>query len=223
MHYETNSAAIRQNNMLGFKKIIDISVELSNKTVIYPGTPEIEIKSLKSPTTGSQLSKITLSSHVGTHLDAPRHVLQKGKTIDQLNFSAFIGSCRVVDCSKSKGSISLDDVKKIKSKKRERLLFKTSNSKRGLKKFYKDFIFLSPEAAKYLAENKVSLVGIDSFSIKQKGSKDNRPHTELLSKDIPILEGIDLSRVSAGTYYLICLPLKFVGIDGSPCRAVLLK
>ena len=223
MLYEINSAAIRPNSMFGLKKIIDVSVDLNNKTVIYPGTPELQIKSLKSPTTGSELSKITLSSHVGTHLDAPRHALKKGKTIDQINLATFIGACRVVDSTKSRRSISLDDVKKIKPKKGERLLFKTSNSKRGFTMFYEDFIYLSPEAAKYLAENKVSLVGIDSFSIKQKGSKDNRPHTELLSKNIPLLEGINLSKVNAGVYYLVCLPLKFIGIDGSPCRAVLLK
>lgn len=209
--------------MFNFKKIIDISVKLDSQTVIYPGTPEVEIVSLKSLGTRSQLSIITLSSHVGTHLDAPIHAIHGGKTIDQLNLSSFIGECRVVDCSNSSGSISLGDVKRFKISKGERILFKTSNSKRGLGKFYGDFIFLSPDAAKYLAEKKVALVGIDYFSIKQRGSKDNRPHTELLSKNIPILEGIDLSKVKEGNYFLICLPLKFVGIDGSPCRAVLLK
>jgi arylformamidase len=105
----------------------------------------------------------------------------------------------------------------------ERILFKTTNSQRGFETFYADYIFLSGDAAEYLAEKGVKLVGIDALSIKQKGSPDTRPHTVLLAKNIPILEGINLIAVTEGIYHLIVLPLKFMHIDGSPARAILLK
>ncbi|OGK19132.1 hypothetical protein A3G67_02570 [Candidatus Roizmanbacteria bacterium RIFCSPLOWO2_12_FULL_40_12] len=206
-----------------FNKIIDISVDLNKKTVVYPGTPEMVIEETKSTATGSQLSKITFSSHIGTHIDAPLHAIAGGISLDQINLEKFIGTCRVVDMQSSKPSISTEDVKKTNPQKGERILFKTSNSERGLETFYEDFVFLSPEAASHLATSEVSLVGIDYFSIKQKGSTDNRPHTELLAKNIPIVEGINLKDVEPGEYFLIALPLKFIGTDGSPARVVLLQ
>ncbi|MBI2051674.1 cyclase family protein [Candidatus Roizmanbacteria bacterium] len=208
--------------MHNYRLIIDLSLPLNSKTVIYPSNPEMTVESLKSES-GNFLSKITFGSHTGTHIDAPSHSVRGGKSIDQIDLERFIGPCRVIDCTASKVSISLEDVKRSRPKKEERLLFKTSNSKRGFEIFYEDFVFLSPEAAAYLATSEVALVGIDSLSIKQKGSPDNTPHTALLSKGIPILEGIDLSQVSPGDYYLIVLPLRFTGLDGSPARAVLLK
>jgi arylformamidase len=87
--------------------------------------------------------------------------------------------------------------------------------------FYEDFVYLDPEAAGYLAEKYVSLLAVDYFSIKQRGSSDNRPHTALLSAGIAILEGVNLKDVDPGTYELIALPLSLNGIDGSPCRAIL--
>lgn len=134
----------------------------------------------------------------------------------------FIGPCRVIDCSHSMENIALADVKKLQPKQGDRLLFKTTNSECGLGTYFPDFIYMSPEAAHYLADAQISLVGIDYYSIKQKGSPDNIPHTAFLSKNIPILEGIDLKNAEAGDYFLVALPIKFLGLDGSPCRAILL-
>lgn len=209
--------------MESFNKIIDISVGLNKNTVIYPGTPGMTIEEIESTVTGSRLSKITLSSHIGTHIDAPLHIAKGGKSLDQIDLEKLIGPCRVIDVISAKISISLEDVKKANPQKGERILFKTSNSERGLDAFYEDFIFLSSEAASYLATSAVSVVGIDYFSIKQKGSPDNRPHTELLLKEIPIIEGINLKNVKPGEYFMVALPLKFIGIDGSPARVVLLQ
>ncbi|MDO8590750.1 MAG: hypothetical protein Q7R65_02090 [bacterium] len=110
-----------------------------------------------------------------------------------------------------------------KVKKAERILVKTRNSLRGFDKFYDDYIYLNGDAADYLAELGISLFGIDYFSVKQRGSKDQRPHTSLLSKNIPIIEGLDLSQVPAGNYTLVCLPLKFTGIEGGPARVILIS
>lgn len=208
---------------MNYSKIIDISVGLDAATVVYPGTPLFSAEPSRSTATGSRLTKLTMSTHFGTHLDAPLHVLEDGTPVDRLPLTDFVGQCRVVDCSHSMENISLADVKKIQARKGERLLFKTTNSERGLGTYFPDFIYMSPEAAHYLADTQISLAGIDYYSIKQKGSADNIPHTAFLSKNIPILEGIDLKAVEPGDYFLVALPLKFIGLDGSPCRAVLLQ
>jgi len=206
-----------------YSQIIDISLPLNEQTVVYPGNPAIEIEELKSESSKSVISKITLGSHTGTHLDAPKHVIDGGGGVGIYPLSAFIGPCKVIDCTHEDKSVTTDTICNLDIVEEDRVLLKTKNSLRGFQTFYDDFIFLSPEAALYLAEKKVSLVGIDYFSIKQKGSADNRPHTLLLEKQIPILEAVNLADVEAGEYALVALPMRFDELDGTPVRAVLLK
>lgn len=204
-----------------YSQIIDISLPLSESTIIYPGNPKIEIEEIKSESSKSIISKITTGSHNGTHIDAPRHGIENGKSITDLSLDIFLGPCRVIDCSKDQGSVSRATLESKNIQKGERILLKTANSNRGYEEFYPDFVFLSPEGAQYLSEVEIMLVGIDYLSIKQKGSQDNRPHTVLLEKNIPIIEGIDLSQVEAGEYTLVAFPLKYMGLDGAPARVVL--
>jgi len=204
-------------------QIIDISIPLSSSTIVYPGNPQIEIEEIKSETSKSIISKITSGSHNGTHIDAPRHGIEGGKSITDLPLDVFMGPCRVVDCTADTGAVSRKTLESKNIQSGERILLKTSNSQRGYTKFYPDFVYLSPEGAQYLSEVGIALVGIDYFSIKQKGSTDNRPHTLLLEKDIPIIEGIDLSQVEEGEYTLVAFPLKYMGMDGAPARVVLLQ
>ncbi|MBV9159657.1 MAG: cyclase family protein [Candidatus Kaiserbacteria bacterium] len=205
------------------KEIIDISMPLREGMPTYPGTIALTIETKKSATTGSQMSEISIGSHAGTHIDAPLHAFPNGASIDSIPLLSFIGVCRVVDCTASVGSVSKTDLEAKDIQEGERILIKTSNSIRGFSEFYPDFVFVSSEASQYLAEKGVVLVGIDSLSIKQKGSPDNTPHTHLLEKQIPILEGIDLSKAEEGEYTLIAFPLAYIGIDGAPARAVLLR
>ncbi len=205
-----------------YSKIIDISIPINKETVVYPGNPTIEIEEFKSSASGSTISKIIFGSHTSTHVDAQKHVIESGLPLDSIALETFIGPCRVVDCTADIGSVSLHTIEKATIQKGERILLKTQNSLRGFTKFYEDFIYVSPEAAAYLSQ-RVALIAIDYFSIKQKGSKDNRPHTAFLEKNIPIIEGIDLSKVEPGDYTLVALPLKFTEIDGAPLRAILLK
>ncbi|MBI1863289.1 cyclase family protein [Candidatus Microgenomates bacterium] len=209
--------------MMEYSTIIDISVGLHEKTVVYPGTPAFLAEPTVSRATGSRLTKLTMSTHFGTHLDAPLHADAHGKSITDLPLNHFIGTCRVVDGSQAAVNISLSDAQQWEVQKRERILIKTSNSARGLDTFYPDFTYVSPAAANYLASRDIALIGIDYYSIKQKGSTDNTPHTAFLLKNIPIIEGINLKNVEAGEYILVALPLKLHGVDGSPCRAILLK
>lgn len=203
------------------EKIIDISLPIDEKTVVYPGNPKVSIKTIYGKT--STHSEIKFGSHTATHIDVPKHVFKKGFGVDKIDLKKVIGECRVLDMTRVKESIKSEDLKKENIKKRERILVKTKNSLRGFKKFYDDYIYLDGDAAEFLAQKKILLFGIDYFSVKKRGGKDTRPHTELLRNGIVIFEGLDLSKVKAGKYFLIGLPLKFTNLDGAPARAVLLK
>jgi len=209
--------------MITYSQIIDISLPLQSGTIVYPGNPPIEIEEIKSEVSGSVLSKIQFGSHSGTHIDAQKHVINGGKSLDQIPLETFVGPCRVIDCTLDEGSVKVETLQKNNIQKNDRILLKTSNSSRGFETFYDDYVFVSPEASKYLADTEVALVAIDYLSIKQRGSKDNTPHTNILEKNIPIVEGVDLSKVEPGEYDLVILPLEFMNIDGAPARAVLLK
>lgn len=202
------------------QKIIDLTLPLSAATITYPGNPKVRVRSFKSKT--SYLSEITFGSHTGTHVDAPRHAFKTGRGADQLPLEKFIGPCRVLNLTRVRTAIAAADVTPFRIRRGERILLKTANSRRGFTRWRDDYIWLSPEAAAFLAEKNIALVGIDSLSVKQRGSLDNRPHTALLRRGIPIIEGLNLSRVQPGRYTLLCLPLKFAGLDGAPARAVLM-
>lgn len=208
---------------MNYTQIIDISLPLHKGTIVYPGNPSIEIEEMQSATGGSVISKITFGSHTGTHVDAPQHVIRGGEPLDQIPLETFVGNCRVIDCTTDEVSVKRETLEKQNIQKGERILLKTTNSIRGFETFYDDYIFVSSEATQYLAEQEVSLVAIDYLSIKQRGSKDNSPHTNLLEKNIPIIEGVDLSKVESGEYFLVLLPQKFIDIDGAPARVILLK
>jgi len=209
--------------MKTYSTIIDISTPLNEETPVYPGNPKVEIQQFASATGSSFNSQILLGTHVGTHIDAPAHAFADGAKIETLALSHFIGPARVLDLTGSIESIKKEEIQIKDIKKGERILLKTTNSARGFTIFYNDYVFLSSAAAEFLAEQEILLVGIDSFSVKQKGSKDNVPHTALLSKNIPILEGIDLSGAEEGEYFLSAAPLASETSDAAPARAILLK
>lgn len=204
------------------KKIIDISLPLSEKTIVYPGNVPLKIEThAHMPEATTHLSKITMGTHTGTHIDAPMHAVIGGNSLDAIPLDTFVGLCRVVDAThRGPGeAVNFEDLGNVVSG--EVILIKTSNSMRGFEEFYSDFVYLDGDAADKLAEIGVKMVGIDYLSIKQKGSLDQRPHTSLLEKNIPIIEGINLKSVGSGYYELICLPLNFIGVEGGPARVVL--
>jgi arylformamidase len=210
-------------------KIIDISLPINNQTVVYPNNPAVQIETVaKIPENSSRLSKITFGSHTATHIDAPSHTLEGGDSIDLYPLENFIGPAKVFDFSYLNPGelIKISDFEKVAEnisvEAGDRILVKTSNSNRGFAEFYDDFVALDGDCADWLAEKNIALFGIDYLSIKQRGSADNRAHNSLLSKKIPIVEGLNLKEVSAGNYNLFCPPLKLDGLDGAPARAVLM-
>jgi len=168
---------------------------------------------------GWAVENINLGTHSGTHMDAPLHFIAKGKGIDRMPFDATIGPARVLEI-KDKECIKIQELKRHHIKIGERILFKTRNSsywKNGT--FNKNYVYISLEAAKYLASLKVRLIGVDYLSV---GGKDGiETHKILLKTGIWIIEGLDLSKVKPASYDLICLPLKILNSDGAPARAII--
>lgn len=206
-------------------KIIDISLPLNNDTPIYPENVPLSVSVHHAmPEYATHLSSIIFGSHTGTHIDAPAHAIVGALTLDKIPLNSFLGTCRVLDFSQEKNEAVTQEMLKNKNiKKGERILLKTHNSIRGFEKFYEDYVYLDGNGADYLASLDVLLVGIDSLSIKKHGSPDQRPHTSLLEKNIPIIEGLNLVAADEREYELICLPLNFTGIEGAPARAVLIE
>ena len=134
----------------------------------------------------------------------------------------FYGECRVIEILDTP-LITKEHLFDKNIATGERILFKTDNSLRGYDEFYDTWTALSGDASTYLAEQGIVLVGIDWFGVKQKGAPDNTAHTALLGNNIPILEGIDLSKVSEGTSILSALPVAYQGLDGAHTRAVLIR
>ena len=206
------------------KEVIDISVSLSPDTVVYPGDPKVKVEVFKEwSETTSKLSEISMGTHSGTHLDSPAHCLKDGKSIEDLPLDVFVGPARVLDFSLLSEKITKEDLVGKNVKSGERILVKTRNSKEGFSIWRNNFVYLDGDAADYLAEIGIKLFGIDTWSVKQKGSKDNRPHTALLSRDVPILETINLVDVEEGEYFLVCAPLKIAAVEGAPTRAILVR
>ena len=200
--------------------IIDISLPIHPNIPIYPGNQPTEFNKIVKPS-GSQLTAMTFDSHAGTHVDAPAHAGLEGST-EVFPLETFYGLARVIAIENTplitKKHLLDQDIQAG-----ERILFKTDNSTRGHDIFHDSWTALSSEAAAFLASKKVALVGIDWFGIKQKGAPDNGAHTELLSKQIPILEGITLKNAEPGTYILSAFPVAYLGVDGAQTRAVLIQ
>lgn len=203
-------------------KIYDITHTLNSSMPIYPGNPTFSIKKTSTiEDNGSNVSEITMGSHTGTHIDAPFHFLNDGKTIDELGIERFLGKCQVLDFTKSLDCVTDKDLKE-KEINTEILLLKTKNSLVGFDKFHEDFIYLSEDGARYIKNLGVKFVGVDGLSVKKFHEKDF-VHKFFLSSGILIAEGIDLEEVSEGEYFFVGLPLKIAGADASPARIILVE
>ncbi len=192
-------------------EITDISRDLF-KTTVYPGDPDGYIDPIQSIKAGSRcnLNAIYTCLHTATHIDAPLHFIEGGKSIDQFPQEYFIGECAVIEANPGPitGAFAEDN---FPWRDCERLLIKGN----GLS-------YLMESSAYYIADSGIKLVGTDSQSIGNHGSNDII-HRALLSNDVLILEGLDLTNVEPGRYFLMAQPLKVSGLEAAPCRAVLIK
>jgi arylformamidase len=171
---------------------------------------------------GARETAICLNTHTGTHVDAPSHFLKDGKTIDEIHLDRCMGYAKVIDVMTVTDAITQDDLTPYEINEGDIMLLRTANS--GLAvvdQFNKDFVYLDPSGARYLADKKIKAVGIDYLGI-ERGDSEHTNHTTLMKADIVIIEGLRLSHVPAGDYFLVCLPLAMVGLEAAPARAVLM-
>ena len=210
-----------------YEHIYDISVRLGAGSIDYPGdTPYVrELISTASSGGGYTLSKLCLSAHAGTHLDAPSHFIFQAKSIDQFAVGDFILPAHVIQVQDPE-AIRPHEFEGLVFRPGEALLFKTANSLCGRCRnavFTDSYVYLSAAAAAVCVQQKAGLVGIDYITIERYGDDDFTVHRLLLQNNILILEGLDLSAVPAGRYTLMCLPLNIKDGEASPVRAALLK
>jgi arylformamidase len=207
-------------------RIYDISLTISPDLPVWPGDPTVDLHQTAFMDRGApcNLTFLALNVHAGTHVDAPHHFMNDCRTIESLPLEVLTGPAYVVHFP--------DEVKAITASLLEstaipsgttRLLFRTRNShlwRTGEWEFKTDFVAVSADGAEWLVQHGIELVGVDYLSVAPFG--DGAPtHKILLGAGVVALEGLDLSEVERGTYDLYCLPLKLLGSDGAPARAIL--
>jgi arylformamidase len=203
--------------------LIDVSVPLRQGLPTFPNNPEFELQPLKRIADGasSNVSRLVLGTHTGTHVDAPRHFFDEGAGVDGLALNLLIGRARVVEINK-RGPITADDLAAAGLREDLRILFRTPNSALwNSTVFHQDYAHLTEAGARYLVEQGVKLVGIDYLSIEQFKKAGAPAHRTLLSNGVIIIEGLNLADAEPGMYEMYCLPLLVVGGDGAPARVVL--
>ena len=205
--------------------IFDISIGIDENLPLWPGDPELRLHWAANIEQGDlvNLTELSMSIHTGTHIDAPLHFLPNGKPIDSLSLNVFMGEAQVVAIPQDVNLITVNILQDVCEINAARILFKTKNSQLWeTSKFQQDYVALEASAAQWLVDQGVQLVGIDYLSIAP--FKDPAPtHKILLSNNVVIVESLDLRSVEPGLYTLICLPLKLVGREAAPARAILLN
>jgi arylformamidase len=203
---------------------IDVSIPLHNGMVNWPGdAPFHRLETLKIANGDPcNLSQFCSSAHIGTHMDAPRHFLADGHGMESMPLDAVIGPARVI-AIQDPDLIRVQELEPHRLRQGDRVLFKTRNSDHLWKTndFQEQFVHIPQDTAAYLADLKVRTIGIDYLSVGGYETDSAETHQALLSAGIWVIEGLNLQHVEPGDYELVCLPLKLVGSDGAPARAVL--
>src|SRR5574339_44435 len=208
--------------------IYDISLTISPDLPTWPGDPKLELEQIESMDKGAHANVTRLSAavHLGTHVDAPHHFLNDGRTVEQLPLSVLTGECYVVQLPDGIEAITAEVLDRTEiSSDMKRVLFGTRNSHlwaKGESKFQTDFVAITEDGAEWLVARGVQLVGVDYLSVAPYG--DSVPtHTVLLKAGVVVVEGLNLSKIMRGFYTLYCLPLKIADSDGAPARAILIQ
>ncbi len=203
-------------------KYYDISQVNEKGMARYPTTADFKLTIDRDYDTGFDLalSHFEMSSHLGTHLDSPYHMIKGGKKIEDLPLDLFIGKCQVITL-KDRDYICEEDLRKIDIQA-NRLIFKTDNYER-IRQGSVENVYIRPDAGEYLASLGVKLIGIDYFSVDKNGDKTRQAHKSTLGNGMVILEGIFPQDVPDGIYFLMCLPLRNANVEGCPCRALLFE
>ena len=208
--------------------IYDISLPISSNLPVWEGDPKVELELILSMNEGADanVSRFSAGVHVGTHVDAPHHFLNDGRTVENLDLDILTGGAFVLHLVEGVDAVdaaTLADA--FIPKDTSRLLIRTRNSQQWMQKspkFIRDFVAITPDGAEWLVENNIKLIGVDYLSV---AAFDNPipTHQILLRAGIVVIEGCDLSQVPEGVYELYCLPLKLIGAEGAPARTILIS
>ncbi len=209
-------------------KIYDVSLTLQPGMTTYNGEPGPTVTPISAIDNGAaaNVSLYSFGSHTGTHIDAPVHFIPGASGVDAIRPEVLVGPATLLDMSAISEAITAADLEGAElPPDATRVLFKTRNSQYWNNvsgEFHRDFVYVAPDACRWLVDRGVRLVGIDYLSIEQFASPDHATHLTLLGAGVVIIEGLDLRAVHAGQYMLVALPLKIKDGDGSPSRVLLL-
>lgn len=205
--------------------LLDVSLCLSPDLPTYPGNPPFVVEPVKRVARGdsSNVTALSLGTHTGTHVDAPRHFFDDRAGVDELPLDVLVGPARVAHFPGA-AAVTADLLQELNLRGVTRLLIRTDNSaawaSRGAS-FNPAFVYLAEDGARLLVERGVRLIGVDYLSVERYKAPGAPTHHELLGHGVVVVEGLDLSAASPGDYEVICLPLKIAGADGAPARVLL--
>ncbi|SFR05231.1 cyclase family protein [Desulfoscipio geothermicus] len=215
--------------MFKIEKIVDLSFALTNDTQVYPGDPKPDISVATTiENDGYNLHYVNLGSQTGTHVDAPYHFLNEGATIDNINLKSFMGEgviVRVTDKQANK-EITVEDIKPYENffSPGKIVVFNTNWYKKNGSDAYYEHPYLSVEACEYLLGKGIKTMGIDAINLDPTGGDDFPVHDMLAEANGIIVENLaNVDKIDFDNPFLIFLPLKLIGCDGSPVRAVAVK
>jgi arylformamidase len=211
-------------------RIYDVTVPIAETMPVWPGDPRVRIERVASISHGdpANVSRLHLGSHTGTHVDAPRHFVPQGLTVDRLPLELLVGPALVLDVEPEEGpSISVLDLASLNfPRDTTRILLRTRNSllwESRQVEFERSYVHLNSQAADWLVRRGIRLVGLDYLSVEALEADGHPVHHTLLGAGVVIIEGLDLSKAPVGPCQLICLPLKIEDGDGAPARVLLVR
>ena len=210
-------------------KIHDISLTTSAKTVTWEGTEQgfsSRWTARIGPGGACDLSAFTTGTHTGTHLDAPLHFVPGGMSVEKLDVNILVGPALVVEIFGRNGITAAELEHTGIPPGTTRILLKTDNTRLGRLHdgvFHPDYVGIAPSGAQWLVTHGVRLVGIDYLSVGPYGDANTEAHRILLGGGVIVVETLVLDAIEPGEYTLLALPPKFEGLEGSPCRCLLIE
>lgn len=211
-------------------RIIDVTLGIAPDMLVWPGDPGVEVLPQQRMARGdaANVSELRIGTHTGTHVDPPVHFVEGAGGIDQVALDVLVGEAVVADLRGNAGPLAASALEALDLPAGViRLLLRTDNSELWRRsrpaEFPSDYTSVGLDAAGWLVERGVRLIGVDFLSIEQRGAPGHPVHRTLLENGVVIVEGLDLGAVDPGLYRLVCLPLLIVEGDGGPARALLIE
>ena len=204
-------------------KLYDATLAVHEKMAVFPGDPPFKTEPVSRIETGEDynLTRFSMGTHLGTHVDPPAHFIDNGATVDQVALETLVGPGVVADL---RGCPQIDRraLEKAAIAGYKRVLLKTDNGPRLLESpLHPDTVHLAEDGARYLVENRIRLVGIDALSIEHPENPGSPVHHLLLEAGVLVVESVHLLEIPPGEYEIFCLPLKIKDGDGAPARILL--